>query len=108
MHHRSPIEIGRTSRYSHVTGKSELGVFATFDMKQRGVGLLHYISGDLAPFSDTDSAGDSDLHQTGDLLAAGVQLEVAKRDFSVVLSARLKAECVFLGTARFVNVSGRS
>lgn len=123
----SPLEIAKTSRYTHFTGKNELGVFARADIKA-GTRLFPYLAGDCAPFtaqdSEMDTAADSDLVWEKDLeedgeaqqaessaMGAGrrpqrsAPAQQAAKDFSVYYSTRNRREEFFLGTARFVNVS---
>ena len=90
-------------------------MFATYDIPA-GTTLLQFISGDLAPFTEADSRAysgkDSDLRQRDDSGGESSSMPAklipgrAKQDFSVIMSSsRNFREEVFLGTARFVNVS---
>ncbi|CDZ98648.1 Histone tail methylase [Phaffia rhodozyma] len=67
------IDIGRTPRYSHVSGKTELAIYATKEISKR-TKLTYHIRGSLAPLSrreeDEMSGFDSNLyHHLTDLPA---------------------------------------
>lgn len=126
--HPSRIEVGRTPRYTHVTGKEELAVYATA-LIRKGEELLGECRGGLAPLTLSEEAEmsglDSEMVRTAaaarvapvvdgpDSLNQGttstsvqaLPVGRAMRDFSTVRSTRLKRNVIFLGPARFVNVS---
>ena len=52
--------------------------------------------------ADLTEQEDKELKRTGERQAAGVGI---RRDFSVIHSKQLKKNHLFLGPARFVNVS---
>jgi histone-lysine N-methyltransferase SUV420H len=90
------IEIAHTQRYSHFTGKSELCILAT-----RGLGpgtVLSELKGSMADLTETDEV---ELKRTDRRNSQGG----SRRDFSVIHSKQLKKNHLFLGPARFVNVS---
>ena len=92
------IEIAQTSRYSKWTGKNELCILATRPM-QPGF-LIAELKGSMADLTEEE---DRELKRTGPRNDGGT-----RRDFSVIHSKQLKKNHLFLGPARFVNVSGRS
>jgi histone-lysine N-methyltransferase SUV420H len=90
------IEIAHTSRYSHHTGKSELCILATRNL---AVGtVVTELKGSMANLTDEE---DKELKRT-DLRNSDI-----RRDFSVIHSKSMKKNHLFLGPARFVNVSER-
>lgn len=91
------IEIAQTSRYSKWTGKNELCILATRAM-QPGF-LIAELKGSMADLTEEE---DRELKRTGPRNDGGT-----RRDFSVIHSKQLKKNHLFLGPARFVNVSGR-
>src|ERR1700761_5448527 len=90
------IEIAHTQRYSHRTGKSELCILATRPLVP-GIDLTD-LTGSMA---DLTEAEDLELKRTDRRLSYGG----IRRDFSVIHSRQLKKNHLFLGPARFVNVS---
>lgn len=88
------IEIAHTSRYSHRTGKSELCILATRPLAP-GV-VITELKGSMAHLSKEE---DKELKRT-DLRNIDI-----RRDFSVIHSRQMKKNHLFLGPARFVNVS---
>lgn len=90
------IEIAHTSRYSHRTGKSELCILATRPLAPGNV--ISELKGSMANLTEEE---DKELKRTGGQ-ADGVGI---RRDFSVIHSKQLKKNHLFLGPARFVNVS---
>ena len=91
------IEIAHTSRYSHVTGKSELCILAT-----RALPIGTIITGLKGSMADLTPEEERRLKH-GDPRAAGLGV---RKDFSVIHSKQKKMNHLFLGPARFVNVSG--
>ena len=91
------IEIAHTSRYSHQTGKSELCILATRPLAPGTV--VSELKGSMADLTEEE---DKELKRTGERHADGVGI---RRDFSVIHSKQLKKNHLFLGPARFVNVS---
>ena len=91
------IEIAHTSRYSHRTGKSELCILATRPLAPGTV--ISELKGSMADLTDQE---DKELKGTdlGRPESVGI-----RRDFSVIHSKQLKKNHLFLGPARFVNVS---
>lgn len=90
------IEIAHTQRYSHKTGKSELCILATRPLAP-GTDLVD-LAGSMA---DLDDAQERELKRTDRHLSqSGI-----RRDFSVIHSRQMKKNHLFLGPARFVNVS---
>jgi len=88
------IEIAHTSRYSHKTGKSELCILATRNLAPGTV--VTELKGSMANLSDEE---DKELKRTG------FRNSDIRRDFSVIHSKSMKKNHLFLGPARFVNVS---
>lgn len=88
------IEIAHTSRYSYRTGKSELCILATRPLAP-GVVIIE-LKGSMAHLSKEE---DKELKRT-DLRNIDI-----RRDFSVIHSRQMKKNHLFLGPARFVNVS---
>ncbi|KAH7888414.1 hypothetical protein F5I97DRAFT_694832 [Phlebopus sp. FC_14] len=86
------IEIAHTSRYSHMTGKSELCILATRPLIP-GV-VIGELKGSMAHLSKDE---DRELKRT-DLRHSDI-----RRDFSVIHSRQMKKNHLFLGPARFVN-----
>ena len=87
------IEIAHTSRYSLYTGKSELCILATRDLAPGAV--ISELKGSMANLTEDE---DRALKET--------QINSAiRRDFSVIHSRQMKKNHLFLGPARFVNVS---
>ncbi|KAG6334945.1 hypothetical protein ID866_4143 [Astraeus odoratus] len=86
------IEIAHTSRYSHMTGKSELCILATRPLNP-GV-VIAELKGSMAHLSKDE---DRELKRT-DLRHSDI-----RRDFSVIHSRQMKKNHLFLGPARFVN-----
>ena len=93
-HPLGSIEIAHTSRYSHRTGKSELCILATRNIPAHTV--VAELKGSMANLTDEE---DNELKRT-DLRNC-----VIRRDFSVIHSKSMKKNHLFLGPARFVNVS---
>ena len=90
------IEIAHTSRYSLYTGKSELCILATRDLAPGAV--ISELKGSMANLTEDE---DRALKET--------QINSAiRRDFSVIHSRQMKKNHLFLGPARFVNVSSFS
>lgn len=100
------IEIASTSRYSWKTGKSELCVLATQPLGAATTGSLcsgtefkgqkiHELKGSIADLTNKE---DDELRRTSG---------AASRDFSVIYSHQKGCNQLFLGPARFVNVSRR-
>jgi [histone H4]-N-methyl-L-lysine20 N-methyltransferase len=93
-HPSGSIEISHTSRYSHRTGKSELCILATRSM---AIGtVITELKGSMAHLTEEE---DRELKRT-DLRNSDI-----RRDFSVIHSKQMKRNHLFLGPARFVNVS---
>lgn len=90
------IEIAHTQRYSHRTGKSELCILATRSLAPGTV--LSELKGSMADLSEAD---ELELKRTDRRNSHGG----IRRDFSVIHSKQLKKNHLFLGPARFVNVS---
>ncbi|KAL1723892.1 hypothetical protein EV715DRAFT_269227 [Schizophyllum commune] len=87
------IEIAHTSRYSLYTGKSELCILATRDLAPGAV--ISELKGSMANLTEDE---DRALKET--------QINSAiRRDFSVIHSRQMKKNHLFLGPARFVNVT---
>lgn len=86
------IEIAHTSRYSHMTGKSELCILATRPLAPGMV--ITELKGSMAHLSKEE---DRELKRT-DLRSSDI-----RRDFSVIHSRQMKRNHLFLGPARFVN-----
>jgi len=84
------IEIAHTSRYSHRTGKSELCILATRHLAPGSIILE--LKGSMADLTDEE---DRELKRNSEI----------RRDFSVIHSKQMKKNHLFLGPARFVNVS---
>ena len=93
------IEIAHTQRYSHRTGKSELCILATRPLAPGAV--LSELKGSMADLTDQE---DQELKRTDRRHSYGG----IRRDFSVIHSKQLKKNHLFLGPARFVNVSPRA
>jgi hypothetical protein len=89
------IEIAHTSRYAHATGKSELCILATRPLAPGAV--ITELKGSMADLTDDEDRELKCATATGQ---AGI-----RRDFSVIHSKQLKKNHLFLGPARFVNVS---
>jgi histone-lysine N-methyltransferase SUV420H len=89
------IEIAHTSRYAHATGKSELCILATRPLAPGMV--ITELKGSMADLTDEEDRELKCATATGQ---AGI-----RRDFSVIHSKQLKKNHLFLGPARFVNVS---
>lgn len=89
------IEIAHTSRYAHATGKSELCILATRPMAPGTV--ITELKGSMADLTDEEDRELKCATATGQ---SGI-----RRDFSVIHSKQLKKNHLFLGPARFVNVS---
>lgn len=87
------IEISHTSRYTHRTGKSELCILATRYMPLGTV--VTELKGSMAKLSRED---EKQMKRNTDI----------RRDFSVIHSGQMKRNHLFLGPARFVNVSFNS
>jgi histone-lysine N-methyltransferase SUV420H len=94
-HPSGSIEISHTSRYSHRTGKSELCILSTRPMAAGTV--ITELKGSMANLTTEE---DMELKRT-DLRNSDI-----RRDFSVIHSKQMKKNHLFLGPARFVNVSG--
>jgi len=90
------IEIAHTQRYSHRTGKSELCILATRSLAPGTV--LSELKGSMADLTEND---ELELKRTDRRNSQGG----IRRDFSVIHSKQLKKNHLFLGPARFVNVS---
>ena len=90
------IEIAHTSRYSHKTGKSELCILATRPLMPGQV--ITELKGSMADLTEEE---DLELKRIGE----GTDGVAIRRDFSVIHSKQLKKNHLFLGPARFVNVS---
>ncbi len=90
------IEIAHTERYSHRTGKSELCILSTRALAPGTV--LSELKGSMADLTETDEV---ELKRTDRRNSQGG----IRRDFSVIHSKQLKKNHLFLGPARFVNVS---
>jgi len=88
------VEVAPTSRYTTRTGKSELCVIATHDLKP-GTTIVD-LKGSMADLTDEQ---DEALKNTG-RAKGGI-----RKDFSVIYSASRGVNHLFLGPARFVNVS---
>jgi histone-lysine N-methyltransferase SUV420H len=105
----SRLEIWRTDRYTEVSGHSELGVYATATIPPEQI--LHEIQGQCADIpawwmgrSDSDNeSGDSDNDERPSRVRRS--LRTGRRDFSIIKSNRSKKQQLFLGPARFINVS---
>ncbi len=91
------IEIAHTSRYSYHTGKSELCILATRPLVPGMV--ISELKGSMADLTEEE---DKELKGTNVGQAQGIGI---RRDFSVIHSKQLKKNHLFLGPARFVNVS---
>ncbi|KAL4080296.1 hypothetical protein V8B97DRAFT_1864270 [Scleroderma yunnanense] len=91
-HPNGTIEIAHTSRYSHMTGKSELCILATRPLTPGMV--IAELKGSMAHLSTEE---DRELKRT-DLRNSDI-----RRDFSVIHSRQMKKNHLFLGPARFVN-----
>jgi len=89
------IEIAHTSRYAHATGKSELCILATRPLAPGTV--ITELKGSMADLTDEEDRELKCATATGQ---SGI-----RRDFSVIHSKQLKKNHLFLGPARFVNVS---
>lgn len=89
------IEIAHTSRYAHATGKSELCILATRPLAPGAV--ITELKGSMADLTDEEDRELKCATATGQF---GI-----RRDFSVIHSKQLKKNHLFLGPARFVNVS---
>lgn len=89
------IEIAQTTRYSKWTGKNELCILAMRPMKKDFI--IQELKGSMADLTDEE---DRELKRTGPRNDGG-----PRRDFSVIHSKQLKKNHLFLGPARFVNVS---
>jgi len=90
------IEISHTSRYSHRTGKSELCILATTPLRVGQV--ISDLKGSLAHLTVEE---DEELKKTDSRKRDGG----IRRDFSVIHSNQKNKSHLFLGPARFVNVS---
>jgi hypothetical protein len=117
---RSRVEIGRTSRYNSITGKQELAIYATSFISE-GTRLSSELRGGLAPLTAEEEAalGESDNDEMWEVRALSNessstsedevedQLPVGRavKDFSTVWLQRVKRHAIFLGPARFMNVS---
>jgi [histone H4]-N-methyl-L-lysine20 N-methyltransferase len=88
------IEIAHTSRYSHRTGKSELCILATRNLVPGTV--ITELKGSMANLTEEE---DKELKKTD------IRNSDVRRDFSVIHSKQMKKNHLFLGPARFVNVS---
>jgi len=88
------IEIAHTSRYSYRTGKSELCILATRHLVPGTV--ITELKGSMANLTDEE---DKELKRTD------IRNSDVRRDFSVIHSKQMKKNHLFLGPARFVNVS---
>lgn len=84
------IEIAHTSRYTHKTGKSELCILAT--RKLLPGSLITELKGSMAKLTREDERA---MKNNGTI----------RMDFSVIHSGQMKKNHLFLGPARFVNVS---
>lgn len=84
------IEIAHTSRYSHRTGKSDLCILATRFIAT-GTTITE-LKGSMAKLTRED---EKEMKRNTDI----------RRDFSVIHSGQMKKNHLFLGPARFVNVS---
>lgn len=80
-----------------MTGKSELCILATRPLAPGTV--VSELKGSMADLTEEE---DKELKRTGERQAEGVGI---RRDFSVIHSKQLKKNHLFLGPARFVNVS---
>ena len=90
------IEIAHTQRYTHRTGKSELCILATRPLAPGTV--ITELKGSMADLTEQE---DQELKSTDRRQPSGG----IRRDFSVIHSKQLKKNHLFLGPARFVNVS---
>jgi histone-lysine N-methyltransferase SUV420H len=89
------IEIAHTSRYTHKTGKSELCMLAA---RPLAVGaIITDLKGSMADLSKEE---EHKLKHADPRTGLGI-----RRDFSVIHSRQKKMNHLFLGPARFVNVS---
>lgn len=93
-HPSGVIEIAHTSRYAHRTGKSELCVLATRPLVPGQV--ITELKGSMANLTEEEDKA---------LKRAGLDESDIRRDFSVIHSKSMKKNHLFLGPARFVNVS---
>ncbi|KAH7100004.1 hypothetical protein BKA62DRAFT_269667 [Auriculariales sp. MPI-PUGE-AT-0066] len=84
------VEISRTHRYSHKTGKAELCIIATRNLAAGEV--ITDLKGSLA-----------DLTHTEDEMLRRKDSVTGRKDFSVIYSRHKKLSHLFLGPARFVN-----
>lgn len=84
------IEIAHTSRYTHKTGKSELCILATRQLVPGT--LITELKGSMAKLTREDERA---MKNNGTI----------RMDFSVIHSGQMKKNHLFLGPARFVNVS---
>ena len=78
-----PIEVSTTNRYTILT--QEAAITARRYIKQGDV--IKYLSGNLVPMTPEEEK----------------DLDVTRRDFSIVMSSRKKTPSLFLGPARFAN-----
>ena len=88
------VEIAQTTRYSRITGKNELCILATRRIPAGH--LVEELKGSMADLTDEE---DRELKRTG------ADEGGMRRDFSVIHSKAMKKNHLFLGPARFVNVS---
>jgi histone-lysine N-methyltransferase SUV420H len=93
------IEISHTSRYSHKTGKSELCILATKPLQ-----IGHVVTELKGSMADLTPEEERKL-KYGDARATGLGM---RKDFSVIHSRQKNMNHLFLGPARFVNVSAFS
>lgn len=115
------VEIGPTTRYTKVTRKNELAVFATAPIPRWTV-LKDHLAGNTAPLErdeeDELTGRDSDMNhshtaflplaqQAPSTANPGGRLAVnggrAQKDFSIVFNEKRKLNDLFLGPARFLN-----
>lgn len=82
--HQAGFEVSSTTRY---TGTMEACILATRDWTAGEI--VQYCSGAIVDLTKEDDA----------------KLKSEGRDFSVMVSTRKKCTCLFLGPARFMNVS---
>lgn len=95
------IEIAHTSRYSERTGKSELCILATRNLAPGTV--ITELKGSMANLTDEEDKSLKRTNANANPLRSGNG--DIRRDFSVIHSKQMKKNHLFLGPARFVNVS---
>lgn len=112
------IEIAYTARYSWKTGKNELCVLARTPLKKADI--IPELKGSLAPLTAKEDDGTltSTYLRTSQVIKDPNSSELRRtdrrgrdngisRDFSVIHSKAKGTSQLFLGPARFVNVSTR-